>query len=86
MVVVDMELTLADDSEIYLVGILDVPIKVMGLEMELDFVLIDDVPDEIPISFGRPSAKRKQFFLQNEQEEISPKEDCSSIIATDFRS
>jgi hypothetical protein len=27
MVVIDMELTLADDSEIYLVGIIDVPIK-----------------------------------------------------------
>ncbi|KAK2367940.1 hypothetical protein QL285_081182 [Trifolium repens] len=75
MKVKDMYLTLADDSEIYLGGILDVPIKVISLEMKLDFVLIDDVPDEIPISFGRPSAKRNQFFLQNEQEEIVPRTD-----------
>ncbi|KAK2428358.1 hypothetical protein QL285_026884 [Trifolium repens] len=75
MVVIDIELTLADDSEIYLVGIIDVPIKVMGLEMKLDFVLIDDVPEEIPISFGRPTTKEKQFFLQNEQEKIVPRTD-----------
>ena len=74
MVVIDIELTLADDSEIYLVGILpDVPIKVIGLEMKLDFVIIDDVPEEIPISFGKPTARKKQFFLQNEQ--IVPRTD-----------
>ncbi|WJX54522.1 hypothetical protein P8452_40394 [Trifolium repens] len=73
MVVIDMELTLADDSEIYLAGILDVPIKVIGLEMKLDFVIIDDVPEEISISFGKPTARKKQFFLQNEQ--IVPRTD-----------
>ncbi|WJX57324.1 hypothetical protein P8452_42896 [Trifolium repens] len=76
MEVIDMYLTLADDSEIYLGGILpDVPIKVIGLEMKLDFVLIDDVPEEIPISFGKPTVIRKQFFLQNEQEKIVPRTD-----------
>ncbi|KAK2356445.1 hypothetical protein QL285_093777 [Trifolium repens] len=70
-----MYLTLADDSEIYLGGILDVPIKVIGLEMKSDFVLIDDVPEEILVSFGKPTAKKKQFFLQNEQEEIVPRTD-----------
>ncbi|KAK2416318.1 hypothetical protein QL285_038719 [Trifolium repens] len=69
MVVIDMELTLADDSEIYLAGILDVPIKVI----RLDFVIIDDVPEEILISFGKPTARKKQFFLQNEQ--IVPRTD-----------
>ncbi|WJX24674.1 hypothetical protein P8452_13756 [Trifolium repens] len=75
MVVIDMELTLGDDNEIYLVGIIDVPIKVIGSEMKLDFVLIDDVPEEIPISFGKPTTKEKQFFLQSEQEEIVPRTD-----------
>ncbi|WJX57053.1 hypothetical protein P8452_42650 [Trifolium repens] len=78
MVVIDMELTLADDNEIYLVGIIDVLIKVMGLEMKLDFVLIDDVPEEIPISFGRPTTKEKQFFLQKEQ--IVPRTDAAIVV------
>jgi hypothetical protein len=63
MVIIDMELTLADDSEIYLVGILYVPIKVIGLEMKLDFVIIDDVSGEIPISFGRLMTGISTVFL-----------------------
>jgi hypothetical protein len=46
-----------------------VPIKVIDLQTKLPFVLIDDVLGEIPIIFGKPSAKAKRLFLQNDQQE-----------------